>query len=142
VLIIPQLQSRDVEGAILELCNTFPRIGADWDAEKLRHTALQREQQMSTAMNYGVAFPHVRSNACSRLQFAFGRSPEPFAWGGSQRVSFVFLNAVPAEDAMGYLKLVSAMARLAKDPVLFEALKTATTARGLLELFEKIPLRK
>ena len=126
----------------MELSNAFSRSGADWDAEKLHHIALQREQQMSTAMNYGVAFPHVRSDACSRLQFAFGRSPEPFKWGGSQRVSFVFLNAVPAEDAMGYLKLISAMARLAKDAVLFDKLKTATSAVELLELFGKVPLRK
>ena len=131
-----------MEGAILELCNAFPRSGADWDAGKLYHAALERERQMSTAMNYGAAFPHVRSDACIRLQFAFGRSPEPFKWSGSQRVSFVFLNATPADDTMGYLKLVSAMARLSKDRVLFEQLKTAVTVWELLELFGKISLRK
>jgi mannitol/fructose-specific phosphotransferase system IIA component (Ntr-type) len=131
-----------MEGAILELSNAFPRSDARWDAEKLHRAALQREQQMSTAMNFGAAFPHVRSDACIRLQFAFGRSPEPFKWSGSQRVSFVFLNAVPAQDVMGYLKLVSGMAKLGKDPVLFGQLKTAATARELFELFSKVPLRK
>ncbi len=131
-----------MEGAILELSNAFSRSDVRWDADKLNRTALQREQQMSTAMNYGMAFPHARSNACIRLQFAFGRSPKPFAWGGLERVSFVFLNAAPDDDTMGYLKLVSGMAKLSKDPVLFEGLKTAVTAGQLLELFGKIPLRK
>lgn len=131
-----------MEGAILELSNVFPRSDARWDAEKLHRAALQREQQMSTAVNFGAAFPHVRSNACIRLQFAFGRSPEPFNWSGSQRVNFVFLNAVPVDDAMGYLKLVSGMGKLLKEPALLEQLKNAATARELLELFGKVPLRK
>jgi len=142
VLIIPQLQARDMEGAILELSNAFPRSDARWDAHKLHQAALQREQQMSTAMNFGAAFPHVRSDACIRLQFALGRSPVAFNWSGSQRVSFVFLNAVPAEDVMGYLKLVSGMGKLLKESAMLEQMKTAATARELLELFGKVPLRK
>jgi mannitol/fructose-specific phosphotransferase system IIA component (Ntr-type) len=142
VLIIPELQARDVEGAIRELSGAFPRSDARWDAEKLYRTALQREQHVSTAMNFGAAFPHVRVDACVRLQFAFGRSQVPFKWSGSQRVSFVFLNAVPADDAMGYLKLVSAMGRLLKNPAVLGQLKTAMTARELMEVFGKAPLRK
>jgi mannitol/fructose-specific phosphotransferase system IIA component (Ntr-type) len=142
VLIIPELQARDMEGAILELSSAFLRSDARWDAEKLHRAALQREQQMSTAMNIGAAFPHVRSDACIRLQFAFGRSAEPVKWSGSQPVSFVFLNAVPADDAMGYLKLVSGMGKLLKEAALLGQLKTAVTARELLELFVKAPLRR
>jgi len=142
VLIVPELQARHMEGAILELSKVFPRSDARWDSQKLYRAALQREQQMSTAMNFGTAFPHVRAEACIRLQFAFGRSPEPFKWNGSQRVSFVFLNAVPANDAVGYLKLVSAMGKLLKEPKLLEQLKTAATGRELLELFGRVSLRK
>ncbi len=131
-----------MEGAILELSNAFQCSDARWDAEKLHHTALERERQASTAMKFGAAFAHVRSDACVGLQFAFGRSPEPFLWDGSQRVRFVFLNAVPADDGMGYLKLISGMAKLGKNPVLLEQLQAMPTARELLELFGRIPLRK
>jgi len=131
-----------MEGVIRELSSAFPRSDGRWDAEKLHHAALERERQASTAMNYGAAFPHARSGACIRLQFAFGRSPEPFKWSGPQRVNFVFLNAAPDDEAMGYLKLVSGMAKLLKEPVLLEQLKTAVTARELMELFGKVPLRK
>src|SRR5882724_7195787 len=144
VLLLPQMQARDMPGVIRELSNAFPLADARWDAEQLRHAALQREERMSTAMEFGAAFPHVRSSACLRLQFAMGRAAEPFPWGGrgALRVRFVFLNAVPENDAMGYLKLLSAMARLGREPALLEQFKTANSAREMLELFDRIPIAK
>src|SRR4029077_9922307 len=99
--------------------------GPEWDVATLNQAALERERQMSTAMPFGAAFPHVRSNLCPRLQFALGRAAKPFAWGGrgAPEGPLVLLNAVPADDAMGYLKLVSAMARLGKDSALLERFK-------------------
>jgi PTS system fructose-specific IIA component len=130
--------------AIQELSSAFQRSDGQWDAQKLNQAAFEREAQMSTAMEFGAAFPHVRSSACIRLQFAFGRAAEPFEWGGrgSLRVQFVFLNAVPANDAMGYLKLLSGMARLAKEPALLEQFRDAESACELLALLSKLPLRK
>jgi mannitol/fructose-specific phosphotransferase system IIA component (Ntr-type) len=143
-LIIPQLQTRNMAGAIQELSHAFPRTDARWDAQKLNQAALEREQQMTTAMEFGAAFPHVRSIFCLRLQFALGRAPGPFTWGptGSLTVQFVFLNAIPANDALGYLKLLSAMARLGKEPALLEQFKAAANAKDLMELLGKIPVRK
>jgi mannitol/fructose-specific phosphotransferase system IIA component (Ntr-type) len=143
-LILPAMHGCDIPGAILELSNTFQKSDVQWDAQKLNYIALDREQQMSTAMEFGAAFPHVRSNACIRLQFALGRAPVPFEWGraGALKVQFVFLNAVPASDAMGYLKLLSGMARIGKDPALLAQFRTAATARELFELLSRIPLRK
>ncbi|HEX4644132.1 MAG TPA: PTS sugar transporter subunit IIA [Verrucomicrobiae bacterium] len=143
-LIIPQLQSRDMAGIIQELSEAFQRGDSRWDAQKLNKSALEREAQMTTAMEFGAAFPHVRSSACPELKFALGRCPEPVVWGrpGSLKVRFVFLNAVPASDALGYLKLLSGMARLGKDTDLLEQFKTAAGAHELLELLGKLPLRK
>jgi mannitol/fructose-specific phosphotransferase system IIA component (Ntr-type) len=143
-LMLPQLQAHDMAGAIQELSSAFQKSDGQWDAQKLNQAALEREQQMSTAMEFGAAFPHVRSSACIRLQFAFGRSAKPFAWSGpgSLRVEFVFLNAVPANVAMGYLKLLSGMARLGKEPALLEQFRAVASACELLELLAKMPLRK
>jgi len=143
-LIIPRMLTNNMAGAMQELSNAFPRSDALWDAEKLNQAAFEREQQMTTAMDFGAAFPHVRSSACHRLQFALGRAAAPFTWGqpGSLKVQFVFLNAIPANDALGYLKLLSAMARLGKEPALLEQFKAAASAQELLALLAKIPVRK
>jgi mannitol/fructose-specific phosphotransferase system IIA component (Ntr-type) len=142
-LIIPELAARAMPEAILELSEAFHRVDARWDAEKLNRAALERERRMSTAMDFGAAFPHSRFPDCVRLQFGLGRAAEPFPWGpGLPRVQFVFLNAVPANDAMGYLKLVSGMARLANDPALWGRLKAAGTAKDFLDLLGRMPVRK
>ena len=143
-VIVPRLAAKDMAGAILELCEAFQRSDERWDSKKLCHAALEREHQMTTAMAFGAAFPHARSNVCVELQFALGCTAEPIEWGppGSTKVSLVFLNAVPAHEAMGYLKLLSGMARLGKDPALFESFKKATTARELMHLLEKVILKK
>jgi len=95
-------------------------------------------------MGFGAAFPHVRSPDCMKLQFALGRASEPFEWGkpGSLSVQFVFLNAIPANEALGYLKLLSGMSRLGKEPALLKQFQTAVTAGELLELLRKISLKK
>jgi PTS system fructose-specific IIC component len=143
-LILPSIQSRDMTGTILELSDAFGASDSRWDAQKLNKAALDREQQMSTAMGFGAAFPHVRSPECMKLQFALGRSSEPFEWGkpGSLSVQFVFLNAIPATEALGYLKLLSGMSRLGKEPALLKQFQEATTARELFELLGKISLKK
>jgi mannitol/fructose-specific phosphotransferase system IIA component (Ntr-type) len=142
-LIIPELEARTMPEAILELSAAFHRSDPRWDEEKLNRAALEREHQMSTAMELGAAFPHARFHDCVRLQFSLGRTAEPFPWGpGLPLVQFVFLNAVPANDAVGYLKLVSGMARLVNDPALWGRLKAANTTKDFLELLGRMPVRK
>jgi|GEM_PF-2232050 mannitol/fructose-specific phosphotransferase system IIA component (Ntr-type) len=144
-LIVPQLQARDMTGAIQELSQAFQSSDTAWNGEELARMALEREEQMSTAMDLGgtgAAFPHVRSTACPRLQFAMGRAVAPLAWDGSSRVRLVFLNAVPDSDAMGYLKLVSGMARIAKEAGLVEKICAVGGARELLELLKRVPVRE
>jgi mannitol/fructose-specific phosphotransferase system IIA component (Ntr-type) len=143
-LIVPRLQTRQMAGVIRELAGTFGASGGDWNVEELSRLALERESQMSTAMEFGAAFPHVRSKICPRLQFALGRFAVPVEWGGpgSLRVQFVFLNAIPAGDATGYLKLVMTMARLGKDQQLLQRFRDAGTARELLELLRSVPMKR
>ncbi len=143
-LIIPALQSRDMVGVIAELSAAFGNCAGNWNVSELNRLAHERESQMSTAMDFGAAFPHVRSFVCPRLQFALGRAPEPIEWGrpGSLRIEFVFLNAIPADDTGGYLKLVSAMARLGRHPALREQLRWAAGTTEILKVLARIPIRK
>ena len=49
---------------------------------------------------------------------------------------------IPATEALGYLKLLSGMSKLGKEPALLEQFKAATTARELFGLLRKISLEK
>lgn len=152
-LLLPQLQSRDMAGAIRELTAAIGANDPGLDAATLNQMALAREQQMSTAMEFGAAFPHVRMDVnaafpevrpgnCQALQFALGRSAKPLDWPGGSKVSLVFLNVVPGTDSMGYMKLVSAMARLGRDRNLMDQLQKASTAAEMLGVLSKMPMKK
>jgi PTS system nitrogen regulatory IIA component len=144
-LVLPHLEARDREGALWELSEAFGRLSCGpWNAERIYDAALDCERKISTAMEFGIAFPHVRSTACPRLQFALGRFRRPITWGkyGSLSVRFIFLNAVPSHDGRGYLKLVSSIARLHQHPDLLDQLKTAKDAAEMFSVLGRLPVRK
>jgi len=62
-------------------------------------------------------------------------------WIRSASVLF-FSTPCPPMTQWAILKLVSGMGKLLKEPALMEQLKTAPTARELLELFGRVSLRK
>jgi mannitol/fructose-specific phosphotransferase system IIA component (Ntr-type) len=139
-LIVPELRQRDTAGIISELSQVLQREGFVPDVLPFYHGALNGELLSNSASPCGIAFPHTRSSAIKRLQFAFGRTPQPVAWGanGLCRVQLVFLLAVPATDAAQYLHLLASLARLERQPSMVEALRAATGSEAILEAMERI----
>jgi mannitol/fructose-specific phosphotransferase system IIA component (Ntr-type) len=98
----------------------------------------------NSALESGLAFPHARLSGVKRLQFAFGRTPEPIIWGGrsSWPVQLVFLMAVPATDAAGYLHLLGSLARLGQQPEYLAQLRAADSVEAILGALQQIGLRQ
>jgi mannitol/fructose-specific phosphotransferase system IIA component (Ntr-type) len=142
-LIVPQLQQRDTAGIISELSQTLQKDGWVTDVLPFYHTALNHELMTNSALENGLALPHARLNGVKKLQFAFGRAPEPVVWGpkGSRRVDLVFLLAVPATDAASYLHLLASLARLGQQANQLSSLRTAEDVPSLLAILEQIPIR-
>ncbi len=142
-LIIPCLQGPDEATVIRELCTVLQGDAGVTDLLPFYQAALNREFLLSTAMDFGLAFPHARVAGLARLRYALGRSGQPLAWGprGGPPVRLVFLCAVPATEATAYLLLSSGLARLAGEPVVFARLLEASDVGGMLESLRQIPLR-
>jgi PTS system fructose-specific IIC component len=142
-LVMPRLSEGDTAGVIGELSQVLQRQGCVPDLLPFYHTALNQELLSDSALECGIAFPHARQSGVKQLQFAFGRTAEPIMWGvkGSWPVQFIFLLAVPATDAAGYLHLLASLARLGKNPEQLEALRNGTDAGSLLGVLERIKLR-
>jgi nitrogen PTS system EIIA component len=142
-LIRPDLRERDIAGAIKELTQLLHAQGCVPDVLPFYNAALTREYLSSTATENGLAFPHARSHSFARLRFAFGRSPEPFAWGtpGKTLVQFVFVVVAPTADSSAYLHLLSGLAKLGKSDLLLAELRKAKTSECLWAIFKKFPLR-
>ena len=143
-LIIPELRQRDTPGIISELSQLLQRHGGVPDVLPFYHTALNQELLSNSALECGVALPHARLSGVRRLQFALGRLSEPVSWGakGSWPVRFVFLLAVPATDAAGYLHLLASLARLGQDPERLAELRSAPSADEMLAVLEQVAIRQ
>ena len=143
-MIVPNLRGRDVTSVIQELSQALQREGCVQDLLPFYHAALNREFLASTDVETGIALPHARLTGVKSLAFAFGRTSEPLMWTkhAASPVRLVFLIAVPATDATQYLLLISGLARLAKNPVLLEKLKSAGDTFQILDLLREVPLRR
>jgi mannitol/fructose-specific phosphotransferase system IIA component (Ntr-type) len=142
-LIVPQLRQRDTAGVVKELSQLLHQQRRVPDVLAFYHAALNHEFLANSATESGIALPHARLNGVVHSGFAFGRSTEPFVWGtkGSAAVRFVFLLAVPATDAAGFLHLLSALARFGQQEGLLAALGSQQTAEEIFELFKQIKVR-
>ena len=140
-LIVPWMRATNMVEALAELSECFRSLGKGWDVLEMSRAAIMRERQMSTAMDFGAAFPHARSPAYPDLRFAFGRFIGTVRWEDGAKVDMVFLNAVPGKDAGTYLKLVAAMARLGMDVGLLKDLKSAAGGAGILQVLKRVPVK-
>jgi len=142
-LVVPELRERDTAGVIKELSHHLHQQGCVPDLLAFYHAALNHEFLVNSATDCGIAFPHARLNGVTNSRFAFGRSPAPFLWGGksSAPIQFIFLLAVPATDAAGFLQLLSALARLGQQEPLLARLRAEVSAEAIFKLFEQVKVR-
>jgi mannitol/fructose-specific phosphotransferase system IIA component (Ntr-type) len=142
-LILPELRERDTPGIISELSQVLQRQGWVPDVLPFYHTALNQELLNNSALACGLAFPHARLNGIKRLQFALGRAPAPIPWGakGAWPVQLVFLIAVPATDAAGYLHLLASLSKLGQTTALLNELCSSPNAAAMFAVLEKLTLR-
>lgn len=107
------LSATDRDGALRELCEKLQAEGFVDSAEKLFDEALKRETTMSTAVEFGLAFPHVRSVEGGGLTVALGVSKKGIKFNPEARhlTRLIFLVVIPTAASAFYLKLLSGLAQ-------------------------------
>lgn len=105
-LMIAGLSTDTVDGAIAELALTMEKNKFIKNANSLVSAALERESVLSTAMENGLAFPHVRGVEGGGLTLAVGVSKKGIDWAG-EKVNIVVLSAIPLAVSAFYLRLMS-----------------------------------
>lgn len=109
-LIVPRLQAKTKEEAVRELADTMEAGGFVDSAEHLFTEAMARESVFSTAVDHGMAFPHVRGVEGGGLAFAMGISAKGIRFDtDGQLTKIVFLMAIPAAASAFYLKLLAGL---------------------------------
>lgn len=128
-LMIPALQGTKRDDVLAELCQKLDDEGFVDDADKLLEAALQRETIISTAVENGLAFPHVRCVEGGALTFALGIAPKgiKFDPAGEATTRIIFLMVIPTAASAFYLKLLSGLAQVFQKPENREKLLEADT---------------
>lgn len=110
-LMVPELSATTRDAAIEELASQMRECGFVSDESKLVDFALDREAILSTAVDYNLAFPHVRGVEGGGLTMALGVSHQGIAWGApnGELTHFVFFFAIPTAVSAFYLKLLSGL---------------------------------
>ena len=127
-LMVADLGAVSREEAIERLARAMEDGQFITNADSLVSAAMDREAILSTAMEGGVAFPHVRGVEGGALTLAIGVSREGIDWDGAN-VKVVCLSAIPVAVSAFYLRLVSGLAQaFAKKDVLDTLVRVGDSA--------------
>jgi mannitol/fructose-specific phosphotransferase system IIA component (Ntr-type) len=110
-LMLPDIKARSKEEALADLIHLMAREGYVENPEGLLRAALKREAIRTTAVNHGLAFPHVRGVEGGGLTFALGLKKEGLDFGAPDGglTHIIFFIVIPAAASAFYLQLLSGL---------------------------------
>ncbi|MBU0679323.1 MAG: PTS sugar transporter subunit IIA [Verrucomicrobia bacterium] len=132
-LMIPSLEAKTRDDALLEICRKLEAESFVEDSDKLHETALKREAIISTAVDHGLAFPHVREVEGGGLTLALGISKKGIKFGGPGRTltRIIFFMVIPTSASAFYLKLLSGLTQTFREADNRDKLLAAETPESL-----------
>jgi len=112
-LMVFPLKGATPKAVLGELCERMSEAGFVEDHAKLLDGALQRETIVSTAVDNGMAFPHVRGVEGGGLAMAVGIHKKGIHFGGPGRrlTRIFFFMVIPTATSAFYLKLISGLSQ-------------------------------
>ena len=137
-LMVPDLKAATGQEAIAELATVMEQMNFVSGVDKLVQSALEREAVLSTAMENGLAFPHVRGVEGGGLTMALGVSKKGVKFDDAGNVvNIVFFITIPTAVSAFYLRLMSGLTETFLKEQNREALLLATTPEQLWKALTK-----
>jgi nitrogen PTS system EIIA component len=135
-VVLPALDAAGKDEVTAALAERLAARHADVDGAALATALRERERQVSTALEDGVAIPHARLRGLSRIVAAFGRSRAGIHCGShdGNPTHFFLLLVVPEEAPGSHLKLLATASRLLHDPGCRTRLMQAVDESALLDV--------
>jgi mannitol/fructose-specific phosphotransferase system IIA component (Ntr-type)/DNA-directed RNA polymerase subunit RPC12/RpoP len=134
-LMCPDLEAETKEGVLSELIQRMARQGVVENPDALLEAALERETIMTTAVNHGLAFPHVRGVEGGGLTFSMGLKKEGIAFDSPDGglTSIIFFIVIPSAASAFYLQLLSGLIEAFQGEEPRKTLLNATTPNDAWE---------
>jgi mannitol/fructose-specific phosphotransferase system IIA component (Ntr-type) len=143
VLMIPELEATDKEAAIREMAQRMGSEGYIDKEDLLIEEALGREAVLSTAVDHGLAFPHVRGVEGGGLTLALGLSTKgiKFDSKSSELTHIIFFLVIPTAASAFYLKLLAGLTETFMDDDNRQLMMDAKTSKALWAVLTKATKR-
>ena len=137
-LMKPNLEGTTGPEVIAELATLMEDMSFVSGVDKLVQSALEREAVLSTAMENGIAFPHVRGVEGGGLTLSLGVSKNGVKFDDAGNViNIVFFITIPTAVSAFYLRLMSGLTETFLKEQNREAILTAETPEQLWKALNK-----
>jgi mannitol/fructose-specific phosphotransferase system IIA component (Ntr-type) len=138
-LMVPNLKAGTRDEAVRELASLMEQEKFVDDGAKLFQEALKREAILSTAVEHGMAFPHVRGVEGGGLTLALGISRKGIRFDEDSRnlTHIIFFIVIPTAASVFYLRLLSGLNQAFSKKDAREKLMTAKTPEELWSVVTK-----
>jgi mannitol/fructose-specific phosphotransferase system IIA component (Ntr-type) len=139
-LMVPKLNASTREEAIAELAQTLATQGYIENAGTVTELALIREAIIGTAVDHGLAFPHIRDVEGGGLTLALGLKEKGLDFGATdgKLTKIVFLIVIPTPATAFYLRLLAGLVRTFSETEARKALFECDTPAALWKTVTKL----
>ena len=138
-LFVPNLKTKTKEGVLNELVDLLVSEGKIKDKEILLEMLHQRESLGSTGIGKGIAIPHGRTIASTKLLIVFGKSTKGVDFNAmdGQSVHLIFMIVAPYLDKQNlYLVVLGKLVEFLKKKKNREELLRAKTFQEFKDIIE------
>lgn len=138
-LMMPKLKATGRDDALEKICLAMEKQKFVDNGATLFEEAVRREVIASTAVDQGLAFPHVRGVEGGGLSLALATIPKGIKFGGEAKANtkIIFFISIPTAASAFYLKLLSGLTKTFRDEDARDALLACGTPEELWKALVK-----
>jgi PTS system fructose-specific IIC component len=137
--VVFNLHATDTENAIRELCAKVAEQHNMPNLETLNSFVLQRESNMGTAVEKGLALPHARISSLIKPLIVFGRSEVGIDWNSpdGNPSHFIFLILTPKDNDWAQVQILRIIAKTMYNEEIRQAILKAANPEQLWNVLEQ-----
>lgn len=137
-LIKVDLESEEKDEAFEELIDLFCQTGHSSVREKVLKAIREREAQMSTGIQKGIAIPHGKTNAVDQTYGILGISKKGIDYDAldGEPVHLIFMIITPQEDSERYIYVLKQLAQFLINPQFSEDILAQKDANSIYKIIE------
>jgi len=140
LLMMPRIKANDRDDAIEQICMMMEKGKFVDHGKRLFEESLRREAITSTAVDQGLAFPHVRGVEGGGLTLALATVPKgvKFSEGSRSLTKIICFISIPTAASAFYLKLLAGLTQTLREDNARETLLEAETQEELWKALVKM----